>query len=241
MPGSGLLPDQPNRGDVHALTTRWIERLAAFRYLFIVLVNLIPIGGVVLLGWNGAQVLILYWLENVIIGVMTLPRVLAARGQFGPPGRQPGQSAPPSALGTGCFFVVHYGIFCLGHGLFTFVIAMDFLRSSDPALSGPLFDTPFLWGLLGLVGLNLIALWRDWWRPRAWRTANPISEMFRPYGRIFVLHVAVLGGAWAMQKYHAPEGAILILCLGKAVLELATGWLTGLNSAARLNTSSGPA
>tara|TARA_R110002124_G_scaffold248387_1_gene413519 strand:+ start:143 stop:811 length:669 start_codon:yes stop_codon:yes gene_type:complete len=221
---------------VHALTTRWIERLAAFRFLFIVLVNLIPIGGVLLLGWNGAQVLILYWLENVIIGVMTLPRVLAARGQV----QSPGQSGPQSSLGVGCFFIVHYGIFCLGHGVFTFAIAMDFLRSSDPAITGPLFDTPFLWALAGLAGLNLLALWRDWWQPRAWRTAHPITEMFRPYGRIFVLHIAVLGGAWAMQKYNAPEGAILILCVGKAVLELATGWLTGLKPDAAPTTPANP-
>ena len=64
--------------------------------------------------------------------------------------------------------------------------------------------------------------------------------MFRPYGRIFVLHIAVLGGAWAMQKYHAPEGAILILCVGKAVLELATGWLTGLKPDAAPTTPANP-
>tara|TARA_R110002167_G_scaffold14430_11_gene58672 strand:- start:5431 stop:6147 length:717 start_codon:yes stop_codon:yes gene_type:complete len=226
MAGPGALPDQSNRGGVHDLATQWIERVRAFRLLFIVLANLIPIGGVILLGWDGGEILILYWVENLIIGMLTLPRVIAARGHV----HQTGLQEKHPSVGVGCFFVVHYGIFCLVHGVFTLIIASEFfLRSHEPGAVDPPFDGAFLWAVLALAGLNLFALWRDWWVPRAWRNTDPISEMFRPYGRIFVLHFAVLGGAWAMQKYNAPEGAILILCLAKAGLELVTGWLAGLN------------
>lgn len=201
-----------------------IERLARFRFIFIILVNLIPVGGVALLGWDAGQILFFYWFENVIIGLVTLPRVLAAQNYV----RDAYSPKANNAVGVGCFFIVHYGGFCLVHGVFTLILAVRFI-SDDPAQAGvvdPPFDGAFLWGLAILFGLHVLALVRDWWLPRAWRTASPTLEMFRPYGRIFVLHITVMGGAWAMQEYAAPEWTILILCLGKAVLELLTVWLT---------------
>ena len=48
--------------------------------LGIVIGNLIPVGGVLFLGWDAVQILILYWVENLVIGALTLPRILAARG-----------------------------------------------------------------------------------------------------------------------------------------------------------------
>ena len=44
--------------------------------------------------------------------------------------------------------------------------------------------------------------------------------MFRPYGRVFVLHITVLLGAFGLHAIGAPTWTILLLCVGKMVLEL---------------------
>ncbi|WP_262422837.1 DUF6498-containing protein [Brevundimonas denitrificans] len=75
--------------------------------------------------------------------------------------------------------------------------------------------------MLGVMGLQVVILIREWWSSGLWRRSTPGMEMFRPYGRIVVLHVTVLAAAWWLSGTAAPMGAVLILCLMKAVVELA--------------------
>ncbi|MDL2334817.1 MAG: DUF6498-containing protein, partial [Chloroflexota bacterium] len=93
---------------VWARTLRGSTLLAA---AVLVAVNLVPLIGVLFWGWDVAIILISYWLENGIIGLINVPKiVLAAEGN--------------SALATvtAGFFAVHYGGFWLGHGIFVFII-----------------------------------------------------------------------------------------------------------------------
>lgn len=192
----------------------------------IVISNLIPVFGVAVLGWDAAPILMLYWAENIVVGLLTLPRILAARG-----GRTGGPGQPPSnPLAVGCFFVVHYGIFCIGHLVFALALAGDFIevdgRGGD-IWSRTFGDPSFSWAVLAIAGIHIVMQIRDWWMVRAWRDASPTLEMFRPYGRIFVLHLTVLMGAWLMLAYKAPAWSVLLLCLCKAVLELVGAVFTG--------------
>jgi hypothetical protein len=177
---------------------------------------------VTLLGWDAGQILVLYWFENIIIGILTLPRVLSARG-----GERGGGSNGNGPLGIGCFFVVHYGFFCLGHGIFTLVVLGKISAASpEPLLpQSAQSATGFLWAVIAIAVLHTIIFVRDWIMAGSWRTATPTREMFRPYGRIFVLHITVLLGAWGISELSAPTWTILVLCLAKAVLELAMEWI----------------
>ena len=84
----------------------------------LVAVNLLPLCGVLFFNWSVYEVLLLYWSENIIIGVFNLARfwtVLRRRGDY-------------SVLFLGPFFCVHYGGFAFGH--------LVFLRSLFGADSG---------------------------------------------------------------------------------------------------------
>lgn len=183
--------------------------------------NLIPVFGVAFLGWDAAQILLLYWAENVVVGILTLPRILAAEG-----GRKD-QDGSPAA--TGCFFSVHYGVFCIGHLVFALGMANDFARvdGQGGVWSRTFGDGGFWLAILAIALLHLIGQVRDWWMKRAWREASPMMEMFRPYGRIVVLHITVLLGAWLMLALKAPAWTVLLLCLGKALLEVIGAVATG--------------
>jgi hypothetical protein len=55
-----------------------------------------------------------------------------------------------------------------------------------------------------------------------WRTTNPMAEMFAPYGRIIVLHLAIFGGAFALFALGQPMIGVLALILFRAVYGVVT-------------------
>lgn len=195
------------------------RRLGVRRLVLIVLLNLIPVAGVAFLGWDAGYILMLYWAENLVLGVMALIRIWTARGD----GPGPQANGVRGRLGLGCFFMVHYGIFCFGHGVFAAAMASDLAPTAvgDPGLWERTFgDRSFQIALLATAVIQMVVLVRDWWIAGRWRDGSPGAEMFKPYGRIVVLHVTIIIGAWGLAAINAPTAAVLVLCLMKLVLEL---------------------
>jgi len=80
--------------------------------LALIAANLVPLGGVLIYGWTVFDVTIVFWAENVIVGLLNILRMatlLVLRRDFG-------------ALVLAPFFAVHYGMFTVVHGIF--VIAL---------------------------------------------------------------------------------------------------------------------
>ncbi|RZJ03392.1 MAG: hypothetical protein EON89_11775 [Brevundimonas sp.] len=196
----------------------------------IVVGNLIPVVGVLAFGWNATQILILYWCENVVIGLMTLPRILTAQVVVRYPDR-PGQIQLDNAIGKaflGGFFVVHYGIFCLVHGVFAVLLVSGAMGGTADSLTGVWSQTfgesGFRWALLGIVLVHAVIFVREWVIGAGYRRSDPGTEMFRPYGRIIVMHLTVLLGAWGLAAVGAPAAAVLTLCLVKTVIEIGAAY-----------------
>jgi hypothetical protein len=76
----------------------------------LVVANLIPLAGVLFWGWDMFAVMFLFWAENVVIGGFNILRMAMC------------QPDEPVMWGLKLFmipfFAVHYGGFCLGHGIF---------------------------------------------------------------------------------------------------------------------------
>ncbi len=183
--------------------------------------NLVPVLGVLFLGWDAAQILILYWTENVILGLLAVPRILAARSGEG--------TKPTFNIGVALFFLIHYGFFCFVHLIFALMLAGAFIdaEGGGDGIARTFGDPGFPWAVLSLFVIHLVSQIRDWWLAKAWRDASPTFEMAKPYGRIFVLHVTVLVGAWLMLAFGAPAWVVLVLCLAKATIELGAAAATG--------------
>jgi len=197
----------------------------------IVIGNLLPVFGVLFLGWDAGLILILYWIENLIVGAFTLPRILTAMGPAPAQGSAIGGSSLGGRLFIAIFFCFHYGMFWIGHGVFALMLASSFDSAPVAAdAAGPIEAVggmavaeeaiSFLIAVGAMVVIHAVAFWRTWIQPRAWRTASPNEEMFRPYGRIFVLHLTVLLGAFGLSSVGAPAWTMIVLCVGKMALEL---------------------
>src|SRR5688500_9913700 len=100
-------PDPPPRGDGSG----------SLSLAFLIGMNLVPLGFLLFADWSPGDVLIAYWLENVVIGLFTVVKIVTARAG--------GEDATRAAtkIGLAAFFTFHFGIFTLVHGVFTLLLA----------------------------------------------------------------------------------------------------------------------
>ncbi|HEY8199178.1 MAG TPA: DUF6498-containing protein [Candidatus Limnocylindrales bacterium] len=178
--------------------------------------NLIPLVGVLMLGWQVGVVLGLYWLENGIVGAINCVKMAMAQGD-GPAGRNLKLTQIP-------FFVIHYGLFWFVHGVFVGVIATI---GTDAAIGGGFglaaVETDPLAILVAVVGLatgHLVSFWVNFVGKGEYRTVTVTRQMAAPYGRMVVLHMAIVFGGFLIALLGSPEGPIIVLVLGKTVLDL---------------------
>ena len=191
---------------------------------FLIGANLIPLIGVISWEWSILEVVLLYWAENVIIGVINIFRMALAKGEANPDGGT-------VALGIGLklfmipFFIVHYGFFCSGHGFFiNSVLGNGGNFDMIPVIGLPkqieqvIEMTGFaFWALVISHGFSFF--W-NYIGKKEYNSASLVVHMFAPYGRIMLLHIAILIGAFIVQFFESPIWMLVILVIGKIVMDL---------------------
>ena len=94
----------------------------------LVVANVIPLIGVLFFGWSVWTILIVYWLENGIVGAFNVMKI--ARAQGGDDDAATGwtiNGRPATSMakaGLIPFFVMHYGLFWVVHGVFVFTLPL---------------------------------------------------------------------------------------------------------------------
>ncbi len=172
----------------------------------LVVANLVPLVGVLFFGWSLFGVMMLYWAENGIIGIYALLRILGAGDTEG----------AASKLFMGPFFLVHYGGFWLAHGLF--VVSL-FGGDMNGTLEGAGSDLPFE-GLVALFLSHGASFVLNYLGRGEWRAATPMVEMFKPYGRVVLLHVVLITGGFLVASTGTGVVALALLVGLKTALDL---------------------
>ena len=179
--------------------------------------NLVPVAGVLLWDWSVFALIALFWMENVIVGVLFALRMLCADP------RDPALWA--AKLFMVPFFCFHYGMFTAVHGMFVFSLfgaraySASGLQLLEPALRAA--RELGLWlplaALLASHGFSF--LWNYLYRGE-FRSAQLPRLMAKPYGRVVVLHVAIIFGGIAAMALGSPVWALLVLLALKIGLDL---------------------
>jgi hypothetical protein len=198
----------------------WLGRIKIFPSgILLLLVNSIPIFGVLLLDWNAFDIVFLYWIENIVIGICTIPRILfAQKNSFSNTlvGEQNSTFTVQSILGNiflSGFFVVHYGLFTFVHGIFllNFVARRStfFLENNFTGIQ------VFFLALLISHGFSLIA---NYFIKEEYEHRNATEAMMKPYPRVFVIHLTIIFGAIISQ--FLPNIFIILFILIKTFFDL---------------------
>ena len=256
--------------------------------ILLVIANVIPIVGVLFFGWSLITILVLYWLENGIVGFWNVPKIALAQGSIIPRLPDMPDSAARAATrnddeaatlqanwrrvqalrdvaasrpalsqldlipraGLSVFFLVHYGIFWLVHGIFVFALPMFGGMASgsfgrNAACDRPIFPEPgeipmpigdpascasggfgeIAWGavLIGAAALFLshgASFLLNYVGSGEYLRTSALRQMGSAYGRVVVLHVTILIGGFVVAFLGAPIGALIVLVVLKTVFDL---------------------
>jgi len=200
----------------------WLLRArgsATLAVLLLVATNLVPLAGVLLFGWDLFTILILYWIENGIVGVFNLVKISLAAGP-------PESAVPRFKLGGAVqkaallpFFLVHYGMFWAVHGVFVFVLTLmgGSLLGTDAGVS----LAGVLIGAVGLLLSHTASLRLNYIGRGEYRHISPGAQFAQPYPRMIALHVTILLGGFFIMGLGQPLLLIALLVLLKTGLDLA--------------------
>ena len=179
------------------------------------LANALPIAGVLLLGWKVFPLVLLYWLENVVVGGFNVGKLLLA---------QPQEPAyPVGKLFLIPFFIFHFGMFTLLHGVFVFALfgAKTLPRFDSLAeLPAAIRAYHLGWGVLALVVSHGLSFYWNYFENGEYRRASLPILMMQPYARLVVLHLAVLFGGWIVLTLGSPLLALLVLVALKTAADV---------------------
>lgn len=169
----------------------------------LILYNALPIIGVVFLRWNVGLILLLYWVENIVIGIFNVFKMILAQGKVETPAGTGSDASNPAGnvkiaspavmkMFLVPFFFVHYGGFCAGHGVFLFLFFGNSMGLGDGSVSEAfsILKAPLAIGVIVLR--HAITFFTNYIGAGEYKWKSPTSLMAEPYGRIFVLHVVVI-------------------------------------------------
>lgn len=212
--------------------------------VLLVAFNVVPLVGVLAWGWSVATLLVLYWVENGIVGILNVPKILLARGRSGP--------IEGGRVFIAAFFLVHFGLFWFVHGLFVFALPQivgfgaataiasgvpdaigsslppgfptDLIPATTSAPSGLRPAGPDLSAVavaaVGLAISHMVSLVVNYLGRRENLKVSPAQQAQAPYGRLVILHLAIILGAGIGLALGSPVGAVIVLVLLKTVVDL---------------------
>ena len=188
----------------------------------LVVANLIPLIGVLFFGWSVWNILVIYWLENGIVGVINVLKMSVATGgevtagvTFMVNGR-PATSA--TKMGLIPFFIVHYGIFWFVHGIFVLTLPAFFSLMSDDGMTLDL--GPVVFAAVGLAISHGLSFWWNFLHGGEYQRTTAAALMFAPYKRLVALHITIIFGAFAVMFTGAPAAAVAVLVAIKTAIDL---------------------
>lgn len=203
----------------------------------LILANLVPLAGVLLLEWSVLEILLLYWAESVIIGVVNVLRMARSQSENVLAGmvpqvanrqvpeemmkKMPRANMAAIKLFLIPFFIVHYGGFCYGH-----LMAVIGLFSGS-GLSGGVKNSltqawqPEFWiAVFAIAASHLYSYATNFIGKGEFKNISVAALMHRPYGRIIAMHIAIVLGAGLVMWLGTPVPMLMILIVTKIVLDL---------------------
>jgi hypothetical protein len=190
--------------------------------------NLLPLFGVLFLGWSVWTILTVYWLENGIVGFYNVLKMAVVPGI--------------GKIGVIPFFILHYGMFWFVHGVFVQTIPEltgvgtpvnpsvlpiepfgpddTFFILVDNATSAAVDPSGVVLAGIGLFISHGVSFVFNFLRRGERLKTSAMELMFAPYGRVVILHLTILFGAFAVAAFGAHLFPLLILICLKAAIDL---------------------
>lgn len=179
--------------------------------------NVAPLIGVLAHHWSVFAVVLLYWCENVVVGVFNVLRMLVAQPQVA--------LAQAGKVLLIPFFCVHYGMFTFVHGVFVFGLfgggfKTGGFRLSPHVILDAVRQTGLGWAVAALIASHGFSFFHNYLAGGEYRRVGLAQLMMQPYARVVVLHLVIIGGAFLVMALNSPVPALVLLIVLKTAIDL---------------------
>jgi hypothetical protein len=202
--------------------------------IYLIVANLLPVYGVWVLGWNAIEVFIVYAMETLIVGLLTVLKlsIASASGNKSNDWYVGDKKVKQPGFLFIIFFIVHYGIFAAvqtsifsesaninppGSGLLYFFFHWYTFINKDIAIM-----------LSGFIVSYLARSFLPFVVNREYKTTSMMKLMFEPYGRIFIQQLTVLLGSMFL-VLAGGKVFVLIFALVKTFVDVYINYDSILN------------
>jgi hypothetical protein len=194
---------------------------------FLIATNLIPLFGVLYLGWSLFLIVFIFWCENWIIGLFNVMKMAIASG-----GSKRTKFQPLHRLFVMSFFSFHFGMFCFGHGALLFTLFGDLSMGGESEWSEPLTLIPLPIRLilspqsglaipiLSLLVSHAVSFGFNYIGRGEYLKISFQEQMALPYKRIVILQVALLLGALAIDSTGNHIFTLIMLIGMKMIMDI---------------------
>lgn len=184
--------------------------LASPSSIALIIANLVPIAGTLFLGWNLADVMVLYWAESAVVGFYNLLKIIVI-GRW-------------SALFYGPFFTGHFGCFMAVHFLFIYTLFVvgvqnDMDSGGDLSEVWQLFLS--LWPALAALFIShTYSFFHNFLGRQEYKGRTVADQMGEPYSRIIFMHLVLIFGGGLSMILGEPTPVLLIVMSLKIYFDL---------------------
>jgi hypothetical protein len=172
----------------------------------LILANLFPLFGVLYFKWQISDIIFFYWFENVIVGVINVLKMALAGGDL----KASWWMQMAKKSGQIMFFIFHYGMFTAVHGVFVLVLF------GMPKMS--------LVALIATAGVMVLSHGESFLQNYIGRKEylkSTVDSLFgQPYGRIVVVHMTIILGAFLSLGLHSHWGALIVMIVLKTSVDI---------------------
>lgn len=193
--------------------------------IFLIIANLVPVYGVWVEGWSAVEAFIVYALETMMIGIITIMKMLVVTfARKKDTWYNQGSSQQVSGLFFIIFFILHFGLFAA-------VQTTIFSQAANitPPGSGMMHFFFHWYEYINRdIGIMLIAFgvghlaksFMPFIITGQYKTVSMMLLMFQPYGRIFIQQFTVILGSMFL-TFGFGKGFIFVFALAKIFFEIA--------------------
>lgn len=214
----------------------FINSLKIPSVIILIIVNLIPLAGLIFLKWDPVDILVLYWIESVVVGMVNVPKIIFAKDLSRSPFKStiPGQNydsqgRPYSLAGfhpvfglfgkllnifTAFFFLFHYGFFNFGHWIFINFIS----RTQVPDSSWIRLDDRIMVFFIATLISHSFSFLYNYIGKGEYLNTSVNEQMIKPYRRVLVLQITIIFGG--MLSIFISEYIIVVFVVVKIYLDI---------------------
>ncbi len=183
----------------------------------LIIANLIPLYGVLFLGWDIFSILILYWAESGIIGAFTVIKILFMAF------RSKSVALIVLSILMAGFFCLHFGGFMTVH-LF-FIIILSETAAVDVFDLSTLFPQAVAMGLvingfLPLVISHGLSFFNNFIGKKEYNSTGTGDLIFGPYKRIMIMQATLILGGFAVMVVGQSTALVVLLIAIKIGVDL---------------------